>query len=142
MCLWAIKLIKLPFFRSLSSITLLLIVLKGVRSIKESLLIQPQRRLEVVRAKMLSFRIIIILLALTIAAVESTKVIYVSFRVNPPVVVEGGIIVAPPEKVKCKDERTPDRNNKCRRVVEFWLKFPRSLASRLAPAMFRCVSGN
>lgn len=54
---------------------------------------------------------------LSIAAVtNSTRVIYLNLRDEYHM---SGIIIAPPEKINCKDNRTPDRNSRCRRVVDF-----------------------
>ena len=75
-----------------------------------------------VDGRMASNRIIFLYLAIlstAIAIVHSTKVIYV-YR-GPDLVEKhgAGIIIVPSEKAKCRDERTPDRHNKCRRIVEF-----------------------
>lgn len=56
-------------------------------------------------------------LFLSIACIaNSTKVIYINLK---PEVHSGGIIIAPPEKIQCKDNRTPDRSQRCRRIIEF-----------------------
>ena len=61
--------------------------------------------------------LIYLTLFLSIACVaNSTRVIYINLK---PELVEGGIIIAPPERIQCKDNRTPDRSQRCRRIIEF-----------------------
>lgn len=65
-------------------------------------------------------QVLILLFGFALVAVHSTKVIYVNFGDHKNYMTHhGGIIHVPGEKPKCKDQRLPDRNGNCRRIVEF-----------------------
>lgn len=70
------------------------------------------------------FITITVLLSVTL----SRKVIFVNFAENhkkfrsaihDTKLLSSGIIVVPPEKIDCKDQRIVDRYNKCRKIIEF-----------------------
>lgn len=55
---------------------------------------------------------------------NSRRVIYVNYGRNNTEIQHttlrtGGIIIVPPEKKECKDQRVLDRYNKCRKIIEF-----------------------
>lgn len=68
--------------------------------------------------------VLAVLFGFAITAALSTKVIYVNFAedhqsfVNHQVK-EGGMILVPPEKRKCKGSRTEDMHGNCRKLVQF-----------------------